>query len=117
MIIGAFARTFIVGSWNGQVIFDEPMVTRDFILAQRSVAATAKNIPLPAAKRYVPAGYYPASYGIKWDETAGEYRIALQGPELARLTRRRREVIPEAGPQGGLVASADPRIAGLATGS
>ena len=73
-----FTQTFIVGSWNGQVIFDEPMVTRDFILAQRSGLATAERIALPAAQRYVPAGYYPASYGIKWDEAAGEYRIALQ---------------------------------------
>ena len=74
-----FTRTFIVGSWNGQVIFDEPMVTRAFILAQRSGPATAGTIALPAAKRYAPAGFYPASYGIRWDEAAGEYRIALQG--------------------------------------
>jgi hypothetical protein len=73
-----FTSTFIVGSWNGEVIFDEPMVTRDFILAQRSGASAAARIELPAAKRYVPAGYYPATYGIKWDEAAGEYRIALQ---------------------------------------
>jgi hypothetical protein len=74
-----FTRTFIIGSWDGQVIFDEPMVTRDFILAQRSGPATATAIPVPPAKRYAPAGYYPESYGIKWDEAAGEFRIALQG--------------------------------------
>ena len=74
-----FTRTFIVGSWNGQVIFDEPMVTRAFILAQRSGPATAGTIAVPPAKRYAPAGFYPASYGIRWDEAAGEYRIALQG--------------------------------------
>jgi hypothetical protein len=74
-----FTRTFIVGSWNGQVIFDEPMVTRAFILAQRSGPATAGTIAVPAAKRYAPAGFYPASYGIRWDGSAGEYRIALQG--------------------------------------
>jgi hypothetical protein len=78
-----FTRTFIIGSWNGQVIFDEPMVTRAFILAQRSGPATATSIAVPAAKRYAPAGYYPVSYGIRWDETAREYRITLQG-----LTRR-----------------------------
>src|SRR6185295_8862873 len=77
-----FTRTFIMGSWNGQVIFDEPMVTRDFILAQRSDTATA-TIPVLPAKRYAPAGFYPRSYGIRWDEAAGEYRIALQ-----ELTRR-----------------------------
>src|SRR4051812_1842553 len=72
-----FTTTFIVGSWDGQVIFDEPMVTRGFILAQRSGPATAKSIPLPQSKRYVPAGSYPTSYGITWNEAAGEYRIAL----------------------------------------
>ena len=74
-----FTTTFIVGSWNGQVIFDEPMVTRDFILAQRTGPATADSIPLPLAKRYVPAGYYPVSYAVRWDGAAREYRIALQG--------------------------------------
>jgi hypothetical protein len=74
-----FTRTFIVGSWNGQVIFDEPMVTRAFILAQRSGPATAGTIAVPPARRYAPAGFYPASYGIRWGEAAGEYRIALQG--------------------------------------
>lgn len=73
-----FTATFIVGSWNGQVIFDEPMVTRDFILAQRTTAS-ADSIALPLAKRYVPAGYYPASYGVRWDAAAREFRIALQG--------------------------------------
>ena len=71
--------TFIVGSWNGQVIFDEPMVTRDFILAQRTGPASADSIPLPLAKRYVPAGYYPVSYAVRWDAAAREYRIALKG--------------------------------------
>ena len=74
-----FTRTFILGSWDGQVIFDEPMVTRDFILAQRSGPATAAAIAVPPARRYAPAGFYPESYGIRWDEAAGEYRIALQG--------------------------------------
>jgi uncharacterized protein len=74
-----FTTTFIVGSWDGQVIFDEPMVTRAFIMAQRGGPATARAIPLPQSKRYVPAGFYPSSYGITWNEAAGEYRIALQG--------------------------------------
>jgi Domain of unknown function (DUF5602) len=74
-----FTTTFIVGSWNGQVIFDEPMVTRDFILAQRTGPATADSIPLPLAQRYVPAGYYPVSYAVRWDSGSREYRIALKG--------------------------------------
>ena len=74
-----FTTTFIAGSWDGQVIFDEPMVTRAFILAQRSGPAAAGTIAVPPARRYAPAGFYPASYGIRWEEAAGEYRIALQG--------------------------------------
>jgi hypothetical protein len=74
-----FTATFIVGSWNGQVIFDEPMVTRDFILAQHTGPASADSIPLPQAQRYVPAGYYPVSYAVRWDSEAREYRIALKG--------------------------------------
>ena len=73
-----FTRTFIVGSWNGQVIFDEPMVTRDFILAQRSGPPAAAAIPLPPSGRHTPAGFYPTTYGIRWDSSTGEYRIALQ---------------------------------------
>lgn len=74
-----FTTTFILGSWDAQVIFDEPMVTRDFILAQRTGPASAGSIALPQARRYVPAGFYPETYGITWNEAAGEYRIALQG--------------------------------------
>jgi hypothetical protein len=74
-----FTTTFIMGSWDGQVIFDEPMITRDFILAQRSDSASADSIALPPAQRYATAGYYPDSYGITWDAAAREYRIALKG--------------------------------------
>ena len=74
-----FTSTFIVGSWDGQVIFDEPMITRDFILAQRADTSTVRSIPVPAAQRYVPAGFYPASYEIAWDAATREYRIALTG--------------------------------------
>jgi hypothetical protein len=60
-----FTATFILGSWDGKVIFDEPMITRDFILAQRD-AATASDevIPVPAARRYAPAGFYLNGYRV-----------------------------------------------------
>jgi hypothetical protein len=77
-----FTSTFIVGSWDGQVIFDEPMITREFILAHRADTTTTRSFALPAAQRYVPAGFYPASYRITWDASAREYRIALT--ELSR---------------------------------
>ncbi len=75
-----FTATFIIGSWDGKVIFDEPMVTRDFILAQRD-SATARSgvIPVPASERYSPAGYYFDGYRVSYEAQAREFRIALTG--------------------------------------
>ena len=75
-----FTATFIVGSWDGKVIFDEPMITRDFILAQRDTAAAHDQvIPVPASKRYSPAGFYMNGYRVSYDAQAKEFRIALTG--------------------------------------
>jgi Domain of unknown function (DUF5602) len=74
-----FTATFIVGSWAGKVIFDEPMITRDFILAHRDSLAGGTSIPVPAAERYVPAGFYMDSYRVSFDRQTGEYRVALTG--------------------------------------
>lgn len=72
-----FTGTFIVGSWDGKVIFDEPMVTREFILAQRGTPS--KTIPVSPSRRYTPAGFYMSGYRVSYDKQAGEYRIALTG--------------------------------------
>ncbi len=73
-----FTQTFIYGSWNGEVIFAEPMITKAFLESKPDFAA-----PLPPAQAYGRAGYHPTGYGIRWDAAAKEYRIALTG-----LTRR-----------------------------
>jgi hypothetical protein len=81
-----FTTTFIHGSWDGRFIFDEPMVTRAFILGRKTATTAAQRdsvIPLPAAAKYQPAGYHPAAYRVTWDEQAREYRVAL-----TQLTRR-----------------------------
>jgi Domain of unknown function (DUF5602) len=73
-----FTATFIVGSWDGKVIFDEPMITRDFILAQRDKPA-ATEIPVPASVRSSPEGFYLKGYQLSYDAQWKEYRIALTG--------------------------------------
>jgi hypothetical protein len=81
-----FTTTFLRGSWDGRVTFDEPMVTRAFILGRKAAAAAAQRdsvMPLPAAQRYRPAGDYPTAYRVAYDAQAREYRIAL-----TRLARR-----------------------------
>jgi hypothetical protein len=75
-----FTKTFIYGSWDGQFIFDEPMITRAYILSKKTATDPAvidELIPVPTAQQYSPAGYYPSAYRITWDAQAKEYRIAV----------------------------------------
>jgi hypothetical protein len=75
-----FTKTFIYGSWNGQYIFDEPMITRAYILEKKTTANPAladEVIPVSTAAKYSPAGFYPSAYRITWDAQQKEYRIAL----------------------------------------
>lgn len=67
-----FSRTFIYGSWDGKLIFAEPMVTKEFLETRPDFRA-----PVATAERYEPAGHYPAAYRVYWDAAAGEYRVAL----------------------------------------
>jgi hypothetical protein len=81
-----FTTTFLHGSWDGRVIFDEPMITRAFITGRKAATEPAQRdsvIALPQAQRSSPAGYYPAAYRVTYDAQAKEYRIAL-----TQLTRR-----------------------------
>jgi hypothetical protein len=75
-----FTKTFIYGSWDGQFIFDEPMITRAYLLEKHdSTDPTVRDelIPVPTAAHYAPAGYYPNAYRITYDAQAKEYRVAL----------------------------------------
>ena len=63
-----FTETFIYGSWDGKVIFAEPMVTRAFLESRPSFRRT-----LPTAQK----GYNPGSYRVYWNERTREYRVAL----------------------------------------
>jgi hypothetical protein len=80
-----FTSTFLHGSWDGQFIFDEPMITRAFIMERKTSPSKTERdriIPLAAPKAYPQSGYYPSAYRITWDEEHKEYRIALT--QLAR---------------------------------
>ena len=70
-----FTNTFIYGSWDGQYIFLEPMITKAY-LESHPVNAT-KNIPQPA--QWSKAGSYPTTYTVNYDATAKEFRITLGG--------------------------------------
>lgn len=73
-----FTTTFIYGTWDGQLIFGEPMITRAFLMSKPDFSA-----PVAQPQQYAQPGYYPTKYTIRYDAQAGEYRIALAG-----LTKR-----------------------------
>jgi len=75
-----FTRTFIKGTWDGRFVFDEPMITRAWLLAKRissREAAPDEIIPVPTAARYEPAGYYPQAYRVAYDPRAREFLVGL----------------------------------------
>ena len=75
-----FTRTFIKGTWDGRFIFDEPMITRAWLLTKRissREAAPDEIIPVPTAARYEPAGYYPQAYRVAYDPRAREFLVGL----------------------------------------
>jgi len=67
-----FTSTFIYGSWDGRMIFAEPMVTQAFLETKPDFGA-----PIPVAEQQQVPGYHPASYAVRWNEQAREYRISL----------------------------------------
>jgi hypothetical protein len=71
---GSFARTFIYGSWNGQVTFYEPMVTRAYLLSRPDAVD-----PIGVAPQVRQPGRYPTAYRVSYDALSREYRIALSG--------------------------------------
>jgi hypothetical protein len=82
-----FTKTFIYGSWDGEFVFAEPMITRAYIVAKKEAQDAAVRdevIPVPAPASVQAPGYHPTAYRITYDAAAKEYRIALTGLEQKR---------------------------------
>ena len=69
-----FSRTFIYGTYDGQIIFLEPMVSHKY-LSSRPQQCTAIRTP----SSYAAEGYYPTSYCVRHDSGSGTYRVTLEG--------------------------------------
>jgi len=69
-----FTTTSIYGSYDGNVIFFEPMITLDFI-EQRVDFSDAIQQP----RAYPVSGnFYPLKYGVHFDESTQEHQITLE---------------------------------------
>ena len=69
-----FTHTFIHGSWDGRMIFYEPMITKAFLETKPDV-----TMPVSTANQYEPGGHHPTVYSIRYDRNERVYRIALTG--------------------------------------
>ena len=70
-----FTTTFLFGSYDGRLIFAEPMITKSFLEAKTNVTELIK-LPKSYERR---GAYYPAKYSIRYDAAAREYTVALEG--------------------------------------
>jgi hypothetical protein len=67
-----FTQTFLYGSYDGQVVFYEPMITLDFLKATTSFQRT-----IPQPSKFKVSGYYPTKMTI--NKEAGTTNISLEG--------------------------------------
>ncbi|NDP26705.1 MAG: hypothetical protein GZ087_04660 [Flavobacterium sp.] len=67
-----FSKIMVYGSYNGQFIFVEPMVTLDYLLSKTDFSM---NYSQP--EHFVKAGNYPTKYNIYHDALTGNTYITL----------------------------------------
>ena len=69
-----FSRTFIYGTYDGRMIFLEPMVSHAF-LSTRPDRCT----PIRRPEAVATAGYYPTGYCVRYDPAKASYLVTLEG--------------------------------------
>ena len=69
-----FTKTFIYGSYNGEMAYLEPMASIAFLETKPNVT---EKIKLPTA--YTKRGFYPTAYSIKYNPSREEYSVSLEG--------------------------------------
>jgi hypothetical protein len=72
-----FTTTFIYGSYDGRLVFAEPMISKSFLETKTNVTELIK---LPA--KYARNAYYPTKYSVRYDPVTKEYTVALEGMTL-----------------------------------
>lgn len=73
---GTFTKVMIYGSYNGAFIFEEPMVTLDYL-----TNTTWSSTDYAPQQSYAESGYYPHTYNVYKDEASGNYYVSLSNFE------------------------------------
>lgn len=69
---GNFTNIFLIGAHGGNILFWEPMLTRDYLASKPKFTGKLK---LPEA--YPVSGYYPTAYSVIYDEKRKEIDVSL----------------------------------------
>jgi hypothetical protein len=77
LLPGKFKNIFLFGVHNGNILFWEPMLTREYLRSKPEFHAE-----LPQPKAYPVSGYYPTSYSVVYDSDRKQYDISLDGLTL-----------------------------------
>lgn len=72
-----FTSSLLIGSYDGEVDFIEPMITRAYLETRPDFTAEVKQPTL-----YAKTGYYPTSYSVRFDSQKHEYVVSLDGLTL-----------------------------------
>jgi hypothetical protein len=68
-----FTTTFIYGSYDGNLIFFEPMLTKAYLETKPQMREV---ISVPGS--YAKGAFYPTAYSVRYDPTRREYNIAIE---------------------------------------
>lgn len=80
-----FSTTFIYGTYDGEVIFWEPMITMEYLKSRPDVV-----LPLKLPQEYAQEGHYPTNYSVRYDPERKEYTVALESMELQPISAAHR---------------------------
>jgi hypothetical protein len=69
-----FSHTFIYGTYDGRLVFLEPMVSRAFLSSRPQQCR-----PVRTPQAYATTGYYPTRYCVRHDAETASYRVTLEG--------------------------------------
>jgi hypothetical protein len=69
-----FTKTFIWGSYQGEFIFFEPMITRAYLLGNPN-----DEVSLTQPSTFQRSGWYPEKYKIESLQNPDKYTITLSG--------------------------------------
>jgi hypothetical protein len=65
----------VYGTYDGQVIFHEPMIAHGWLQTRPAQFDTVMPIAQPAA--FQNTGHYPTNYSVRYDATKEMYTISL----------------------------------------